>query len=131
MPFLSETMYQNLVRGAPQAKEGEVSVHHCDFPVADESLIDEQLSADMESLLRLVSVGVRNGVKVKIRQPLAEMKVLPGSDGDRRAVSRFSGQICEELNVKKVTLHEPQAGRLLQQEVKPNLRRWAPGSAHR
>jgi isoleucyl-tRNA synthetase len=133
MPFLSETMYQNLVVGVGQSRPDEASVHHCQFPIADESLIDEQLSADMESLLGLVSMGggVRNGVKMKVRQPLAEMKVSPGSDGDRRAVTRFAGQICEELNIKKVTLHDPQAGRLLQQDVKPNLKTLGPklGSA--
>ena len=47
----------------------------------DESLIDEDLSADMDALLRLVSLGsaARNSVKIKVRQPLAEMKVQPAT----------------------------------------------------
>ena len=99
-------------------------MHWCEYPRVDESLIDEQLSADMESLLRVVSLGssARNAVKLKVRQPLAELKVQPGSDSDRRAVARFAEQIVEELNIKKVTLHEPSTGSLLRFEAKPNMK---------
>jgi isoleucyl-tRNA synthetase len=130
VPFLTETMYQNLLtRGAdsphsPDAPRSPVSVHLCDYPVADESLIDEELSADMEALLRLVSLGsaARNTVKIKVRQPLAEMKVQPRDERDRRAVERFGEQICEELNLKRVTVHESSNGALLSQEIKPNMK---------
>jgi isoleucyl-tRNA synthetase len=125
MPFLSEMMHQNLV---VQGVGAEESVHWCDFPKVDESLIDAQLSADMEALLRLVSLGsaARNSAKIKVRQPLAEMRVQPGDESDRRAVERFADQICEELNVKKVTLHEPNQGPLLRYEIKPNMKTLGP-----
>jgi isoleucyl-tRNA synthetase len=128
MPFLPEAMYQNLVvKGKGSGKEPE-SVHLCNYPEADESLIDAELSADMEALLRLASLGsaARNAVKIKVRQPLAELKVQPGDDRDRRAVERFADQIREELNVKKVTLHDPSAGPLLRVEVRPNMRTLGP-----
>jgi len=123
MPFLSETMWQNLKTPA----ETE-SVHLCTFPTADATLADQQLSDDMESLLRLVSLGsaARNSVKIKVRQPLAELKVQPANDSDRRAVERFADQIKEELNVKKVTLHDPASGPLLTQEVKANMKTLGP-----
>ena len=59
------------------------SVHLCDYPQADESLIDAQLSQDMEALLDLVTLGsaARNTVKIKVRQPLAEIE---GATGRRR-----------------------------------------------
>ncbi len=122
VPFLSETMYQNLLPGGA----GPASVHLCEYPSVDES--DAELSADMEALLRLVSLGLsaRQTAKIKVRQPLAEMRVQPGSDRDRRAVERFGDQICDELNVKKVSLHEPSAGPLLLLQVKPNLRTLGP-----
>jgi isoleucyl-tRNA synthetase len=125
MPFLSETIYQNLV--VKGLGEGS-SVHLCDFPAVDERLIDADLSADMDALLRLVSVGsaARNSAKIKVRQPLAEMKVQPADDRDRKAVERFADQIAEELNVKKVTLHEPQKGPLLRYEIKPNMKTLGP-----
>jgi isoleucyl-tRNA synthetase len=125
MPFLAETMYQNLV---VQGTDPSASVHLEDFPSADESLIDKDLSADMEALLRVVSLGsaARNSVKIKVRQPLAELKVQPADDRDRRAVARFGDQVCEELNVKKVSLHESSQGPLLRFEVKPNMKSLGP-----
>ena len=124
MPLLAETMYQNLIPGAAW----KTSVHWSDYPQVDPSLIDEQLSADVDALLALVSLGsaARNSVKIKVRQPLAELKVQPGTDSDRRAVERFADQIVEELNVKKVTLHDPSAGPLLRFEAKPNMKTLGP-----
>ena len=124
MPFLSESMYQNLVVRPGAAAAGEESVHLCGYPEPDTALLDEQLSADMDALLRLVSLGsaARNAVKIKVRQPLAELKVQPGEERDRRAVERFAEQLCEELNLKRVTLHAPAQGPLLRPELKPNLK---------
>src|SRR5205823_2344294 len=98
VPFLAEEMHQNLRLAA----EPE-SVHLCDYPKNDDSLIDARLSADMAALLRLVTLGsaARNMVKIKVRQPLAELQVQPGTEADRRAVARFADQIAEELNIKR------------------------------
>jgi len=67
----------------------------------------------MDALLRLVSLGsaARNSVKIKVRQPLAELKVQPASEADRRAARRFAEQICEELNIKKLRCMIPPTGR--------------------
>jgi len=124
IPFFTEAMYQNLVRNAlgERGASEPASVHLCDYPRAEVGLIDEQLSADMNALLRLVSLGLaaRNTVKIKVRQPLAELRVQPAGESDQRAVQRFGSQIAEELNVKRVTLHDPAAGPLLVSEIKPN-----------
>jgi isoleucyl-tRNA synthetase len=127
VPFLAETMHQNL-----RTKADPESVHLCDFPPVDESLIDEQLSADVEALLRLVTLGsaARNSVKIKVRQPLAELQVS-GSDADRRAVERFADLLSEELNVKQVTWHEGSKGPLLTAEVKANLKSLGPKAGAR
>jgi isoleucyl-tRNA synthetase len=123
MPFLTETMYQNL-KTADQPE----SVHLCDFPKVEEGLIDEDLSTDMDRLLELVSLGLaaRNSVKIKVRQPLAELKVQPDGEDDQRAVERFGDQLREELNVKAVSLHDPEWGPLLTPDVKPNLKTLGP-----
>ena len=75
MPFLSEVMHRNLTQGLGEP----ASVHWCEFPKPDETLIDEKLSGDIRGALRLVSLGsaARNTVKIKVRQPLAEMRVQP------------------------------------------------------
>src|SRR5204863_460718 len=102
IPFMTEKMYRNLIADAD-------SVHLCDYPIADETLIDHELSDEMDALLRLVSLGgsARNAVKIKVRQPLAEIKIQPASDAERKAVERFADQIRDELNIKQVTLHDP------------------------
>jgi isoleucyl-tRNA synthetase len=129
MPFLAEGMYQNLVVGvARSGDEVPESVHHCEYPYADPALKDEELSGDMNALLDLTTLGsaARNTVKIKVRQPLAEMRILPGDDSQRRAVERFADQISEELNVKKVALHDPAKGPLLQTVARPNMKTLGP-----
>jgi isoleucyl-tRNA synthetase len=124
MPFLTETMYQNL-RTADQPE----SIHLCDFPTVDEERIDAELSDEMNCLLSLVSLGLaaRNSIKIKVRQPLAELKVQAGADSEERAaVERFGDQLREELNVKLVSLHDPEWCPLLTPEVKPNMKTLGP-----
>jgi isoleucyl-tRNA synthetase len=135
IPFLSETMYQNLGerRGVSPTCPSSESVHHEPFPHADDSLLDVRLSEEMDALLRLVSLGsaARNTVKIKVRQPLAELKIQPGDEGERRAIERFADQIMEELNLKKVTLHERDAGPLLEYDIKPNMKTLGPKLGNR
>jgi isoleucyl-tRNA synthetase len=127
VPFLAETIYQNL-----RIEMDPESVHLCDFPAADEALIDEQLSTDVDALLRLVTLGsaARNSVKIKVRQPLAELKVH-GGDAERRALERFAEQLSDELNVKRVTWHDHASGPLLTAEVKANLKTLGPKAGPR
>ena len=99
IPFMAESIYQNLVRsldkGAPE------SVHLCGFPEADERRIDAQLKRDMDLVLKIVVLGraARNGSNRKNRQPLAQMFVKAEEElGD------FYKEIIEdELNIKAVT----------------------------
>ena len=98
IPFMTEQIYRNLVcsidASAPE------SVHLCDFPVADESMIDKKLEEDMEAVLKTVVLGraCRNTANIKNRQPIATMFVkAPFTLGE------FYQEIIEdELNVKKV-----------------------------
>jgi isoleucyl-tRNA synthetase len=115
-------MYRNLVDGP-----ADRSIHLSVFPQVDSALIDQELSNDMEALLRLVSLGsaARNTVKIKVRQPLAEMKVQ-GDERDRRAIERFADQVEEELNIKKLTFERSENGPLLQHEIKPNMKTLGP-----
>jgi isoleucyl-tRNA synthetase len=129
IPFMTEKMYRNLVISEPEAlATGVRSVHLCEYPTADESLIDHELSDEMDALLRLVSLGgsARNAVKIKVRQPLAEIVVQPGSGAERKAVERFADQIRDELNIKKVTLHDVKRGPLLSFDVKLNPKNAGP-----
>ena len=122
MPFLSETMHQNLVSAFIDAQ----SVHLCDFPVPDQSLIDADLSAEMDALLRIVSLGlaVRNGVKIKVRQPLATMCIQPVMIMNAEPSIVLPIKFAKKLISKQVLLQE--AGSLLQFEAKANAKTLAP-----
>jgi isoleucyl-tRNA synthetase len=102
MPFMAEEIYQNLVRSAfPEAPE---SVHLADFPEADESKIDGQLSATTRMAIKVSSLGraARSGANVKVRQPLSRIVVVIRSKSEREGLNRLKDQIIEELNVKDI-----------------------------
>jgi len=107
MPFLTEAMYQNLVRtvdaSAPE------SVHHTEWPSHNWLLIDEQLLADMALAQHLVSLGraARNAHQLKVRQPLPEMLVHVKTPAERRGVERLKEHILDELNIKRLEFVEP------------------------
>ena len=126
VPFLTEVMWRNLASGRREpavsshqqqpAHAGRTpeSVHLTDYPAADGSLIDSELSQDMDAIIRLVSLGgsARNAAGVNVRRPLAELRVKPGGDAERRAANRFAGLVADELNVKAVTVHDGTNGLL-------------------
>jgi isoleucyl-tRNA synthetase len=99
MPFLTEEMHKNLVISGD-------SIHLCEYPEENEALIDDRMSAGMEAVLRLVSLGfaARNKAKIKVKQALSEMRVVSDELAIHKAIERFSDQICEELNIKNVSL---------------------------
>ena len=98
IPFMTEDIYQNLVRSVD--KDAPESIHLCDFPVVKEEWIDKQLEADMEEVLGAVVLGraCRNTANIKNRQPIGKMFVKAESE-----LSDFYKEIiAEELNVKEV-----------------------------
>ncbi|MBE5886437.1 MAG: isoleucine--tRNA ligase [Lachnospiraceae bacterium] len=121
IPFMTEQIYRNLVcsidANAPE------SVHLCDFPVADESMIDKKLEEDMEAVLKTVVLGraCRNTANIKNRQPIATMFVkAPFTLGE------FYQEIIEdELNVKKVVFTD-EVREFTTYTFKPQLRTVGP-----
>ena len=103
LPFLTEEIYQNLVRSVkPDAPE---SVHHNDWPEADTSLVDEELMADMELAVKVCGLGraARNKAGIKLRQPLRTAKVVAEETVLKR-LRRLTDLIIDELNVKELVL---------------------------
>jgi isoleucyl-tRNA synthetase len=98
VPFITEEIYQNLVRSVDAA--APESIHLCDYPTADESMIDLQLEADMEEVLDIVVLGrsARNGASLKNRQPLSVMYV----SADHELGGYYADIIRDELNLKDV-----------------------------
>ncbi|UCF78929.1 MAG: isoleucine--tRNA ligase [Candidatus Eiseniibacteriota bacterium] len=106
VPFVSEEIFQKIARGGDSTVPE--SVHLCNFPSADESLIDDTLEEKMDAVLRVISLGraARNAAKLKIRQPLSELLVAGSKELSPEALVEFGPLIKEELNVKHVSLVE-------------------------
>ena len=98
IPFMTEDIYRNLVCNVD--KSAPESIHLCDFPVADESMIDTELEKNMDSVAFVVVLGraCRNAANIKNRQPVAKMYVKCDNTPDES----FVAVIAEELNVKSV-----------------------------
>jgi isoleucyl-tRNA synthetase len=118
VPFVTERIWDNLrLEGDPE------SVHLCDYPVADESLIDEKLSFQMGVAQQVASAArsLREQAAQRVRQPLAELRVASSSAEEREALTSLEALILDELNVKKLTV-TPSLGDLTSYTVKPNFR---------
>jgi isoleucyl-tRNA synthetase len=116
-PFMAENIYQNLVKkvdaNAPK------SVHLCDFPVCDESMIDAKLEANMELVLSIVVAGraARNTSKIKNRQPIGNMYV----QSEKTLDAEYNPIILDELNVKAIEFVDD-ASKFASYSFKPQLR---------
>ncbi|MGA8217671.1 MAG: isoleucine--tRNA ligase [Solirubrobacterales bacterium] len=127
-PFLADEIYVNLAVGTDEDAFGDCpdSVHLCDYPEVDPTLIDEQLEAGMEAVRRTVELGraARSQAKVKLRQPLRKAVVV-ASDAEREAIERLAGVVASELNVKELDFVRTEA-ELVSYRVKPNYRSLGP-----
>ncbi len=121
VPFMTEEIYQNLVRNLD--KTAPESIHLCDYPVANEEYIDKKLEENMELVLEIVTLGrsCRNISNMKNRQVLAKAYV-----GTTKELAKdYQDIIKEELNVKEIEFTED-AGRFVSYNVKPNLKTVGP-----
>ena len=116
-PFMAEAMYRNLVLGhQPNAPE---SVHLCDFPVADLSMIDVRLEKIMDDVLHIVTMGraARNTAVIKNRQPLSRLLVV----APEQLPDDYNALIADELNVREL-VYLTDSAVLLDYRFKPQLR---------
>ncbi|MCL2674429.1 MAG: isoleucine--tRNA ligase, partial [Defluviitaleaceae bacterium] len=97
IPFLTEEIYANIVRAVD--KTAPESVHLCDYPAADASLIDKALEMNMDTARQIVVLGraARNEANIKNRQPIGKMYVKAPEISEA-----YVQIISEELNIKQV-----------------------------
>jgi isoleucyl-tRNA synthetase len=130
-PFIADEIYRNLTSPQPSPYKGEgekkpsplqgeaclsgrqgarradevISVHLSDFPVADEKLIDEKLNEEMAKVRNIISEGLqeRAKAKIKVRQPLQKATI-------QYSVSQkeLNDIMKEELNIKEIAVDEKQ-----------------------
>lgn len=92
-PFISEEIYTKLT--------GEKSVNLSDYPVCDESMINESLEEKMDLIIELISYArnIREEAKIKVRQPISEVIF---EEKYKEKIGEFESLFKEELNVKNV-----------------------------
>ncbi|HAG03804.1 MAG TPA: isoleucine--tRNA ligase, partial [Lachnospiraceae bacterium] len=117
VPFMAESIYRNLVCSVD--KNAPESVHLCDFPVCDESMIDAKLEANMEIVLNVVVAGraARETAKIKNRQPIGNMYIK----ADGKLDEEYNDIILDELNVKELEFVDD-AAKFTSYTFKPQLR---------
>lgn len=121
IPFMTEEIYQNLVRS--NDKNAPESIHLCDYPEANEAMIDKKLEENMEEALHIVVLGraARNAAGMKNRQPIGRMYVKAVHSLE----SYFMDIIKDELNVKEVAFKEDVSD-LTSYSFKPQLKTVGP-----
>lgn len=121
LPFLSDNIYQNLVRGLnPAAPE---SVHLAAFPLYEETLRDRDLEAQMDKVMEAVTLAraLRQERNLKVRQPLAAMTWVVPDESSEETLAPFLQIIADELNVKSVRLRHDDRD-LVTRSAAPNLK---------
>ena len=80
---------------------GKESVHLADYPVCDESVINEEIERRMDIVIEFISMGrtAREDAKIKVRQPLNSV-ILDGKY--ESIIGDIDSLIKEELNVKNI-----------------------------
>jgi isoleucyl-tRNA synthetase len=121
IPFLTERMYRNLRTGGPE------SVHLCDYPQPDATLLDPELNKRMAAAQRIVGLGhkLRDDANVRVRQPLAEVRFASSDPSEAAAIEHLAEVVKEELNVKRLIRAENLDG-LATYSFKPNLKTLGP-----
>jgi isoleucyl-tRNA synthetase len=106
LPFMSETLYQNLVYEIGQIQAQEDSVHLCDFPVANGKKINAQLEKNVAAVRQIVRMGraLRERYRIKTRQPLLAVTIVTHDVSTQKAVLHHAELIEQELNVKSVVV---------------------------
>ncbi|MCI6627198.1 MAG: isoleucine--tRNA ligase [Tenericutes bacterium] len=112
VPFVSEEIYTNLTN--------EQSVHLQNFPVYDETKINEVIEEKMDLVRELISLGrnAREEAKIKVRQPISEI-ILDGKN--KAVINDLVDLIKEELNVKNVIFTQD-LNEYISYDIKPNFK---------
>jgi isoleucyl-tRNA synthetase len=119
-PFFSDAVFQNL--DAITGRFNAASVHHIDFPVADQSFIDEsleermQLAQDASSLI----LSLRKKVNIKVRQPLQKVMIPALTSSMKVQLQKIEDLIKAEVNVKEIEYLDADNS-FISKKIKPNF----------
>jgi isoleucyl-tRNA synthetase len=104
LPFLTEFIYQNLVRSFN--KNAPESIHLASYPRGDAAKRDKNLETNMESVRTAVTLArsLRQEKNLKVRQPLSSLIWAIPDEGASERLAEFLPIIAEEINVRDVKI---------------------------
>jgi isoleucyl-tRNA synthetase len=120
-PFFSEAIFRNL-NGITKRFAAE-SVHHANFPVANEAAIDLLLEERMQLAQDVCSLvlSLRKKVNIKVRQPLQKV-MIPVLNGDMKTqLEKIEDLIKAEVNVKEMVYITETEG-VISKKIKANFK---------
>jgi len=109
VPFITEEMYQNLVRS--HSTTAPESVHHTTSPEFDEAIVDDSLTHEMDAVMEIIGLGhsARERAGIKTRQPLPHLTLSGSDEHGNQAAMKFGPLLKEFLNVKAIEILKPDA----------------------
>ncbi len=119
-PFFSDSLFRNL--NAVTGRFNAESVHHADYPVADQLVIDSsleermQLAQDTSSLV----LSLRKKVNIKVRQPLQKILIPVLTASMKEQLMKVEDLIRAEVNVKEVEYLDAD-NTFIRKKIKPNF----------
>jgi isoleucyl-tRNA synthetase len=122
-PFFMDQLYQDLNKVT--GKENVESIHLTDFPVADESLIDQDLVEKTHLAQSITSMvfSLRKKENVKVRQPLQKVLIPVLDKKTEEQILAVGELIKQEVNVKELQLiNAEEAAHLIVKQIKPNFK---------
>ncbi|REC56127.1 isoleucine--tRNA ligase [Chryseobacterium piscium] len=122
-PFFMDQLYQDLNKVT--GKDSAESVHLTDFPIADESLIDQDLVEKTHLAQNITSMvfSLRKKENVKVRQPLQKVLIPVLDKKTEEQILAVAELIKQEVNVKELQLiNAEEASHLIVKQIKPNFK---------
>jgi isoleucyl-tRNA synthetase len=120
-PFYMDKIYLDLTTEGDYKND---SIHLTDFPVADPTLIDEDLEQKMalsQSISSLVH-SLRKQHKIKVRQPLSKILIPVLDKKVKTQIQSVEDIILNEVNIKEIEYVDNTSG-IIVKKAKPNFRK--------
>jgi isoleucyl-tRNA synthetase len=119
-PFFTDTVFRNL--NAVTGKTDQISVHHTDFPVANEAWIDKALEERMFMAQELSSLvlSIRKKVNIRVRQPLQKILIPVTGSAMQDQLKKVEELILAEVNVKEMQ-YLPADNDFIRKRIKANF----------
>ena len=120
-PFFSDAIFSNL--NSVTGKHQVASIHHANFPVANETFIDAALEERMQLAQDVCSLvlSLRKKVNIKVRQPLQKILIPVLDPAMQEQLALIQDLITAEVNVKEIEYLTETEG-IIKKKIKPNFK---------